>query len=63
MSEKHKKVCEGLNYFEYSLVFVSAVSGCVSISVFLLLIGIPVGVVRSACRNKNLCIYCRNQKV
>ena len=34
MSEKHKKVCKTLNYLEHFLVFVSAVNGCVSISVF-----------------------------
>ena len=60
MSEKHKNVCEDLDYFKHFLVFVSAVSGCVSISAFASLIGIPVGVMRSTCRNKNLCNYCRN---
>ena len=34
MSEKHKKVCRNLNYFEHFLVFAFAVSGCVSISTF-----------------------------
>ena len=60
MSEKHKNVCEDLDYFDHFLVFVCAVSGCVSISAFASLIGIPVGVMRSTCRNKNLCNYCRN---
>ena len=32
MSEKHKKVFKTLNYFGNFLVFLSAVSGCVSIS-------------------------------
>ena len=33
-SEKHKKVCRNLNYFEHFLVFAFAVSGCVSIPAF-----------------------------
>ena len=52
MSEKHKKVCRALNYFEYFLVFASAVSGCVSISIFTstftLLVGVPVHIMSSA---------------
>ena len=43
MCEKFKNVCRVLNYFDYFLVFVSAISGCVSISVFVLLINVPVG--------------------
>ena len=42
MSEKHKKVCRALNYFEDFLIFISAVSGCVSISAFASLTGIPI---------------------
>ena len=34
MSKKHKNVFRALNYFEYILIFVSATSGCVSISAF-----------------------------
>ena len=48
MSGNHKKVCRALNYFEYFLVFVSAVSGCVSITVFASLAGVPVGIANSA---------------
>ena len=62
MSEKHENVCEDLNYFEYFLVFVSPVIGCVSISAFASLTGIPVSVARSACRNKNVYNHCGNQK-
>ena len=39
MCEKHEKVFTALNYFKHFLVFVSAVSGCVSISVCCKLIG------------------------
>ena len=43
MCENLKNVCRVLNYFDYFLVFVSAISGCVSISVFVLLINVPLG--------------------
>ena len=48
MSLKHKKVCRMLNYFEHFLVFVSNFSGCVSISAFASLVGVPVTNVNSA---------------
>ena len=48
MSEKHKKVCKTLSYFEHFLVFVFAVSGCVLISVFASLVGVPAGIESSA---------------
>ena len=43
MSEKNKKTCRALNYF-----FICAVSGCVSISAFGSLAGVPVATVSSA---------------
>ena len=46
MSEKHKKACSALNSFEHFLIFISAVSGCVSVSASLL--GVPVGITSSA---------------
>ena len=52
MSEKHKKVCRDLNYFEHVIVFVSAVSDCVSISALASLVGFPVAIVSSAIRLK-----------
>ena len=52
MREKHKKVCRSLNYVEYFLVFVSAVSGCVPISAFVSLVIVPVGTASSAARKK-----------
>ena len=48
MSEKHKKVCLPLNYFKHFLVFISGVSGCVSISTFTSLVGVSVGISSSA---------------
>ena len=52
MSEKHKKVSRDLNYFEHFIVFVSAVSDCVSISALASLVGFPVAIASSAIRLK-----------
>ena len=46
MSQKHKKVCRVLSYIE--LYLISAVTGCVSISVFASLVGIRIGITSSA---------------
>ena len=48
MSEKHKNVCRVLNYFEHFLAFVSAVSGCVSVSAFASLVGVFGSIASSA---------------
>ena len=47
MSEKHKKVYRALNYFEHFHIFVSAVSGFVSISSFTSLGGAPASITSS----------------
>ena len=46
MGEKHKKyfLIFSKNVFKHFLIFISAVSGCVSISAFASLVGIPVGI-------------------
>ena len=43
MSKKHNKLCRVLNYIEHLLILVS-VTGCVSISSFSSLVGVPVGI-------------------
>ena len=48
MSKKHKKVCTTLNYIEHFLILASTITGCVSISAFASLIGIPIGITSSA---------------
>ena len=48
MSKKHKKVCKTLNYIEHLLILASAATGCVLISAFASLVGIPVGIRSSA---------------
>ena len=48
MSEKVKNVCRALNYFEHFLAFVSAASGCVSISTFPSLVVVSEGIANPA---------------
>ena len=48
MKQKHKKVCRVLNYIDHSLIVIFTITGCVSISVFASLIGIPIGITSSA---------------
>ena len=52
MSRKNKNVGRFLNYFEYFLIFVSAVSGCASISAFASLVGFPLGITSSVAELK-----------
>ena len=47
MSTNHKKVCMALKYIEKSLILVSAITECVLISAFTLLLAIPVGIASS----------------
>ena len=48
ISKKHKKTCKNLTCVEYFLILTVAITECVSISVFILLVGIPVGIISSA---------------
>ena len=47
-SKNHKKVCTTLSYIEYFLILDSTITGCVSISTFASLVGIPIGITSSA---------------
>ena len=44
MNKKHKNVCRVLNYIGHSLIAISTITGCVSISAFDSLVGIPIGI-------------------
>ena len=44
MSKKHKKVCRVLNYINHSFIVISTIAGCVFISAFASLVGIPIGI-------------------
>ena len=48
MSKNHKKVCTTRNYIEHFLFLGSTITGCISISAFASLVGIPVGITSSA---------------
>ena len=44
MSKKHEKGCTVLNYIDHSFIVVSTITGCISISTFAFLVGIPTGI-------------------
>ena len=48
MSKKHGKVCKTLNYIEHFLILASTITGCILISSFASLLGIPIGITSSA---------------
>ena len=48
MSKKHKKGYINLNYVEHFFILSSAVAGCILISAFASLLGIPIGITSSA---------------
>ena len=48
LNKKHKKVYRVLNYVEHFLILISTVTGCISISAFASLVGIPIGITSSA---------------
>ena len=52
MSKKHKEV---LNYINHSLIVISTITGCVSISAFASLVGIPIGIASSTI-GLNICV-------
>ena len=47
MRRNHKKVCTTLNYFEQFLILPSTITGCISISAFASLLGVPIGITKS----------------
>ena len=55
MSKKHKKGCRVLNYVDYSLIAICAITGSVSIFAFASLVGIPVGITSFAI-GLNICV-------
>ena len=56
MGKKHKKVCTTLNYIEHFLILASTITGCISISAFSPLIGIPTGITSSAIVLLKICV-------
>ena len=52
LSRKHKKVFKTLNYIEQFLDSASAITGYISISAFVSLLGIPIRITSSVIRLK-----------
>ena len=52
LSRKHKKVFKTLNYIEQFLDLASAITGYISISAFVSLLGIPIRITSSVIRLK-----------
>ena len=48
INKRHKKVFKSLSYIEYFLILASTISGCILISAFVSLLGIPVEITSSA---------------
>ena len=48
MCRKYKEVCTTLNYIEHFLILAFTITGCISISAFASLTGIPIGIASSA---------------
>ena len=48
ISKKHKKICKILNCTKNLVILACTVNGCVSISAFASLVGIPVDIASSA---------------
>ena len=56
MSKKHKKSCRALNYIDHLLIVIYTIIGCISISAFTSLVGIPIWITSSAIGLKFLAI-------
>ena len=56
VSKKHKNVCKVWKCIEYSLILVSAITGCASVSAFVSLAGIPISVASFLVELKNCAI-------
>ena len=56
MSKKHKNYCRILNYIDHSLIAISTITGCVSISTFASLVCIPIRITSFAIGLKNCVI-------
>ena len=54
ISKKHKKTCKTLDYVEHLLILASTFTGCVSISSFASVVGIPVEITKFCGWTKNL---------
>ena len=56
-------MCRNLNYVEHLLTSVSVFTGCVSISAFAPLVGIPIGITSSASGLKTCAVTAEINKI
>ena len=56
MSKKQRKICPTLNYIEHFFLLGSASTGCISISAFASLVGIPIWILSPAIGLKNCAV-------
>ena len=61
MSRKYKMDCATFNYIEHFLILASIITGCISISDFASLLGIPIEITISAIGLK-ICAICTGIK-
>ena len=54
--KKHRKIRQVLNYIDHLLVVISTITGCVSISACVFLVGVPIGITNFANGLKNYTI-------
>ena len=52
ISDKHIKICTALSYIEYIHIWVSVVTGCISVSTVASELDIPIGTTSSAIVSK-----------
>ena len=56
MSKKYKKVCTTLSHIEHFVILASPITGCISVSAFASLLGLPIGITSSATELKTCAI-------
>ena len=56
MSKKYKKVWTTLSHIEHFVILASIITGCISISAFASLLGLPIGITSSAIELKTCAI-------
>ena len=62
MSKKLKNICRVLSYTERLLIVISTATGCISLSAFVSLVGIPIGMISSVNGLKNYVITAKVKK-
>ena len=61
MSKIYKTFCTSLNYIDLFLILNYTINGCISVSAFTSLIGIPIGITSSPIEPKIFAININNQ--